>query len=55
MFKVIDAKRLGTKDVTSLLRKDSSSDEEEEESDDESAKLRAKNVIASIAFYKFVL
>jgi hypothetical protein len=54
MFKVIDAKRLGTKDVTSLLRKDSSSDEEEE-SDDESAKLRAKNVIASIAFYKFVL
>jgi hypothetical protein len=53
MFKVIDAKRLGTKDVTSLLRKDSSSDEEE--SDDEGAKLRAKTVIASIAFYKFAL
>lgn len=53
MFKVIDANRLGTEAVTSLLRKDISS--EEEESDDEDAKLRAKNVIASIAFYKFVL
>lgn len=51
MFNVIDASRLGVKAVTSLLKTDS----DEDENDDEGAKLRAENVIASVAFYKFVL
>lgn len=56
MFRVIDAKRLGTDNVTSLLKQDStSSSSDEEEGNELDLEVRAKNVIASIAFYKFAL
>jgi len=47
---VIDAIRLGTESVMSLLRKDPFSSDEED-SDEESYLVRSKSVISSIAFY----